>query len=105
MRRVGEKGEEVFGVSDASLGPSCPEFECGVVPRPKPTSFAPSTRILDTSLFGAKRFNKTTMAAVQKVALITAGSAGLGAQIARTFAPDFRVVCLAQSSMPLKVDL
>jgi hypothetical protein len=30
---------------------------------------------------------------VQKVALITAGSAGLGAQIARVFAPDFRVVC------------
>ncbi|KAF2195347.1 oxidoreductase ucpA [Zopfia rhizophila CBS 207.26] len=29
---------------------------------------------------------------VQKVALITAGSAGLGAQIARVFAPDFRVV-------------
>lgn len=28
----------------------------------------------------------------QKVALITAGSAGLGAQIARVFAPDFRVV-------------
>jgi NAD(P)-dependent dehydrogenase (short-subunit alcohol dehydrogenase family) len=31
------------------------------------------------------------MAAV-KVALITASSAGLGAQIARVFAPDFRVV-------------
>ncbi len=30
--------------------------------------------------------------AAQKVALITAGSAGLGAQIARVFAPDFRVV-------------
>jgi len=30
---------------------------------------------------------------VQKVALITASSAGLGAQIARVFAPDFRVVC------------
>lgn len=30
--------------------------------------------------------------ATQKVALITAGTAGLGAQIARTFAPDFRVV-------------
>ncbi|KAF2198487.1 oxidoreductase ucpA [Delitschia confertaspora ATCC 74209] len=29
---------------------------------------------------------------VQKVVLITAGSAGLGAQIARVFAPDFRVV-------------
>jgi NAD(P)-dependent dehydrogenase (short-subunit alcohol dehydrogenase family) len=29
---------------------------------------------------------------VQKVALITAGSAGLGAQIARVFAPDFRIV-------------
>ena len=29
---------------------------------------------------------------VQKVALITASSAGLGAQIARVFAPDFRVV-------------
>ncbi|KAF2147400.1 uncharacterized protein K452DRAFT_217908 [Aplosporella prunicola CBS 121167] len=28
----------------------------------------------------------------QKVVLITAGSAGLGAQIARTFAPDFRIV-------------
>lgn len=30
--------------------------------------------------------------AAQKVALITAGTAGLGAQIARTLAPDFRVV-------------
>ncbi|OCK76309.1 oxidoreductase ucpA [Lepidopterella palustris CBS 459.81] len=29
---------------------------------------------------------------VQKVALITAGSAGLGAQIARVLAPDFRIV-------------
>lgn len=29
---------------------------------------------------------------VQKVALITASSAGLGAQIARAFAPDFRIV-------------
>ncbi|PSK56754.1 versicolorin reductase-like protein 2 [Elsinoe australis] len=32
------------------------------------------------------------MAAVQKVALITAGTAGLGAQIARVLAPDYRVV-------------
>ena len=31
--------------------------------------------------------------AFQKVALITAGTAGLGAQIARALAPDFRVVC------------
>ena len=29
--------------------------------------------------------------AATKVALITASSAGLGAQIARVFAPDFRV--------------
>ncbi|KAF2808044.1 oxidoreductase ucpA [Mytilinidion resinicola] len=29
---------------------------------------------------------------VQKVVLITAGSAGLGAEIARVFAPDFRVI-------------
>jgi NAD(P)-dependent dehydrogenase (short-subunit alcohol dehydrogenase family) len=28
----------------------------------------------------------------QKVVLITAGSAGLGAQIARVFAPDYQVV-------------
>jgi len=34
------------------------------------------------------------MAAVQKVALITAGTAGLGAAIARVLAPDFRVACL-----------
>lgn len=33
-----------------------------------------------------------TMAAIQKVALITAGTAGLGAQIARALAPDFRLV-------------
>jgi NAD(P)-dependent dehydrogenase (short-subunit alcohol dehydrogenase family) len=33
--------------------------------------------------------------ATTKVALITASSAGLGAQIARAFAPDFRVVCLS----------
>lgn len=33
--------------------------------------------------------------ATTKVALITASSAGLGAQIARAFAPDFRVVCIA----------
>jgi NAD(P)-dependent dehydrogenase (short-subunit alcohol dehydrogenase family) len=32
------------------------------------------------------------MAAIQKVALITAGTAGLGAQVARALAPDFRVV-------------
>jgi NAD(P)-dependent dehydrogenase (short-subunit alcohol dehydrogenase family) len=32
------------------------------------------------------------MAAIQKVALITAGTAGLGAQIARALAPDFRLV-------------
>ena len=31
----------------------------------------------------------------QRVALITAGSAGLGAQIARCLAPDFRVVRLS----------
>lgn len=31
-------------------------------------------------------------AAPIKVALITAGSAGLGAQIARVLAPDFRIV-------------
>jgi NAD(P)-dependent dehydrogenase (short-subunit alcohol dehydrogenase family) len=30
--------------------------------------------------------------AFQKVALITAGTAGLGAQVARVLAPDFRVV-------------
>jgi NAD(P)-dependent dehydrogenase (short-subunit alcohol dehydrogenase family) len=30
--------------------------------------------------------------ALQRVALVTAGSAGLGAQIARVLAPDFRVV-------------
>lgn len=35
---------------------------------------------------------------VQKVALITASSAGLGAQIARVFAPDFRVVINYSSS-------
>lgn len=29
---------------------------------------------------------------VQRVALITASSAGLGAQVARVLAPDFRVV-------------
>ncbi|KAK3724420.1 hypothetical protein LTR37_001044 [Vermiconidia calcicola] len=31
--------------------------------------------------------------AFQRVALITAGTAGLGAQVARILAPDFRVVC------------
>lgn len=31
---------------------------------------------------------------VQKVALITASSAGLGAQVARVLAPDFRVVSI-----------
>lgn len=30
--------------------------------------------------------------ATQKVALITAGTAGLGAQVARMLAPDFRIV-------------
>jgi NAD(P)-dependent dehydrogenase (short-subunit alcohol dehydrogenase family) len=36
--------------------------------------------------------------AAQKVALITAGTAGLGAAIARVLAPDFRVVCSFQDS-------
>ena len=47
-----------------------------------------SVRILKRIPF-ARSF---TMAAVQKVALITAGTAGLGAQIARALAPDFRLV-------------
>ena len=38
------------------------------------------------------RKNATGTMAATKVALITASSAGLGAQIARVFAPDFRVV-------------
>ena len=33
---------------------------------------------------------------VQRVALITASSAGLGAQVARVLAPDFRVVKLTR---------
>jgi hypothetical protein len=37
---------------------------------------------------------------VQKVALITASSAGLGAQIARAFAPDFRVVSPPTMKLP-----
>lgn len=41
------------------------------------------------------------MAAV-KVALITASSAGLGAQIARVFAPDFRVVRFTAPNPPEK---
>jgi NAD(P)-dependent dehydrogenase (short-subunit alcohol dehydrogenase family) len=36
-------------------------------------------------------------AASERVALVTAGSAGLGAQIVRTLAPDFRVVSLQLS--------
>ena len=36
--------------------------------------------------------NISSAMAATKVALITASSAGLGAQIARVFAPDFRVV-------------
>lgn len=35
----------------------------------------------------------------ERVALITAGSAGLGAQIARVLAPDFRVVCRDKSQL------
>lgn len=42
------------------------------------------------SSFAVTQFSN--MAAIQKVALITAGTAGLGAQIARVLAPDFRVV-------------
>lgn len=38
--------------------------------------------------------------AATKVALITASSAGLGAQIARAFAPDFRVVSIPMSRSP-----
>jgi NAD(P)-dependent dehydrogenase (short-subunit alcohol dehydrogenase family) len=37
--------------------------------------------------------------ATTKVALITASSAGLGAQIARVFAPDFRVVRLSTATL------
>lgn len=54
----------------------------------------------DTDAVSGHQTNKTpelvvslTMTAMQKVALITAGSAGLGAQIARVLAPDFRLVC------------
>jgi hypothetical protein len=36
-------------------------------------------------------------AAPERVALVTAGSAGLGAQIVRALAPDFRVVSLQLS--------
>lgn len=42
---------------------------------------------------------------VQKVALITASSAGLGAQIARAFAPDFRVVSPPTISFPIPLSL
>ena len=38
--------------------------------------------------------------ATTKVALITASSAGLGAQIARVFAPDFRVVSCPPVQLP-----
>lgn len=43
--------------------------------------------------YSTSNINRINMAAIQKVALITAGSAGLGAQIARVLAPDFRLVC------------
>jgi NAD(P)-dependent dehydrogenase (short-subunit alcohol dehydrogenase family) len=39
-------------------------------------------------------------ATAHKVALITAGTAGLGAQVARVLAPDFRVVRLSPSLCP-----
>ena len=38
--------------------------------------------------------NERSIMAAQKVALVTAGTAGLGAQVARALAPDFRVVRL-----------
>jgi NAD(P)-dependent dehydrogenase (short-subunit alcohol dehydrogenase family) len=40
----------------------------------------------------------------ERVVLITAGSAGLGAQIARVLAPDFRVVC-RRNSLPCRREL
>jgi len=45
------------------------------------------------------------MTAIQKVALITAGSAGLGAQIARVLAPDFRVVGVNTPLHSLQYDM
>jgi hypothetical protein len=39
---------------------------------------------------------------VQKVALVTASSAGLGAQVARVLAPDFRVVSTPPSQITLQ---
>jgi NAD(P)-dependent dehydrogenase (short-subunit alcohol dehydrogenase family) len=40
---------------------------------------------------------------VQKVALITASSAGLGAQVARALAPDFRIVSSVHLGIPLQI--
>lgn len=56
--------------------------------RPEALGLAPKSFQKPESL---KKDKQDTMAAT-KVALITASSAGLGAQIARVFAPDFRVV-------------
>ena len=43
--------------------------------------------------------------AFQRVALITAGTAGLGAEIARKLAPDFRVVGQASIAVESNADV
>ncbi|PNS15410.1 hypothetical protein CAC42_669 [Sphaceloma murrayae] len=45
------------------------------------------------------------MAAVQKVALITAGTAGLGAQIARVLAPDYRLAPSCRHPLPQQLHI
>jgi len=63
------------------------------VPIPNEDEYSASTYLLLCNVILHFVFaSPFPMAAVQKVALITAGTAGLGAQIARALAPDFRLV-------------
>jgi NAD(P)-dependent dehydrogenase (short-subunit alcohol dehydrogenase family) len=57
----------------------------------------------DTKHSEVAQYKLSKMAAT-KVALITASSAGLGAQIARVFAPDFRVVSYLNLTYPAALE-
>jgi hypothetical protein len=64
-----------------------------IIQQPEYTAQLPSS---STGQYLSRTISPSPIMSVQKVALITASSAGLGAQVARVLAPDFRVVSTSQ---------